>query len=667
MKYRPEIDGLRAIAVLPVILFHAGLQGFNGGFVGVDVFFVISGFLITSILMRDIEKQRFSLLQFYERRARRILPALFFVVLCTLPFAWLWMLPHQLHNFSQGLIAVFLFISNILFGRKSDYFAPATEENPLLHTWSLAVEEQYYLLFPLFLVFAWRWGKQKLYYSLMFFALLSLGLSEWNWRNESIANFFLAPARAWELFAGSLAAFIADKHGVRANNWLSSLGLFLVISSIFAYDKNTPFPSIYAIPPVLGTALIMLFAKQGTLVARLLSWKPMIQIGLISYSAYLWHQPLFAFARIRSLNEPSHGLMLTLSVLSLVLAWMSVRWIETPFRVKRNGLFERQMIFTYSLLGSLCFIALGFMGYQNKGFKNRFDNQYIQFLANFEKTQRAENAQACTHLDDLDGCVLGSNMPKPTIVLFGDSHAGMLRGSLAKLAQELDLKVLFFASNCPPVMDVYANLSVERCNEFNAKTFQWIKSHPEIKTVILASRWTLSVEKKRYINGLGGAESGVDFWLDLIDEHGQKVTHTSESKRQKAVLKQYQATIESLLKADKQVIVVKPIPEMGWNIPNLLIKKKLFNQQEAPEVYVPFSSYEQRNQKVLNLFESMEMQAQQTDQKLKFVDPAQVLCNRSRQKCYGAKGTEIYYFDDDHLSQNASHKLNPLFKAILAP
>ena len=167
MKYRPEIDGLRAVAVLPVILFHAGLESFNGGFVGVDVFFVISGFLITSILIRDIESDRFSLSQFYERRARRILPALFFVMLCMLPFAWLWMLPHQLEDFSQGLIAVCLFVSNLLFWRQSDYFAPATEENPLLHTWSLAVEEQYYVLFPLFLVFAWRWGKRKLYYSLI--------------------------------------------------------------------------------------------------------------------------------------------------------------------------------------------------------------------------------------------------------------------------------------------------------------------------------------------------------------------------------------------------------------------------------------------------------------------------------------------------------------------
>ena len=237
MKYRAEIDGLRALAVVPVILFHAGFELFSGGFVGVDVFFVISGYLITTILIEDIENQRFSLVNFYERRARRILPALFFVMLVCIPFAWMWMLPSQMKDFSQSLVAVSLFASNVLFWRESGYFDAAAEEKPLLHTWSLAVEEQYYVLFPIFLFLAWRYGKNRVFWMIVVMASISLLLSEWGWRNKATANFYLAPTRAWELFAGSIAAFIVQKNGVQKNNFLALLGLAAIIFSIFSMMK----------------------------------------------------------------------------------------------------------------------------------------------------------------------------------------------------------------------------------------------------------------------------------------------------------------------------------------------------------------------------------------------------------------------------------------------
>ena len=315
MKYRAEIDGLRALAVIPVMLFHAGFEIFNGGFVGVDVFFVISGYLITTILIEDIEKNSFSLINFYERRARRILPALLLVMFTCIPFAWMWMLPNQMKEFSQSFVAVSLFVSNIYFWRESGYFAAAAEEKPLLHTWSLAVEEQYYLLFPIFLILTWRFGKNKVFWMIVVFAAISLILSEWGWRNKANLNFYLAPTRVWELFAGSIAAFIIHKRGVQNNNVLSAFGLGAIIFSIFFYDKSTPFPSIYTLVPVIGVVLLILFADNKTYAAKLLSTKVFVGIGLISYSAYLWHQPLFAFARIRFLDAATTYVMFFLNPL----------------------------------------------------------------------------------------------------------------------------------------------------------------------------------------------------------------------------------------------------------------------------------------------------------------------------------------------------------------
>lgn len=368
MKYRTEIDGLRAVAVLPVILFHAGFEVFSGGFLGVDIFFVISGYLITSIIIADLDDNKFSIVDFYERRARRILPALFFVLIVCIPIAWLWMLPNQMKGFSQSLVAVSLFSSNILFWRTSGYFDTSAEEKPLLHTWSLAVEEQYYLFFPLFLILTWRLGKNRIFWLIVVTGLLSLTLCEWAWRNQPTANFYLAPTRAWELLAGSLSAFLVYKNGVQKSEFLASLGLGLTIFAIFSFDENTPFPSTYTLVPVLGVVLIILYATTETYVAKFLSIKTFVTIGLLSYSAYLWHQPLFAFAKIRLVVPPSGFLMGVLSILSLILAYFSWKFIEAPFR--RKDAFTRKRIFQLSSFGIVFFIVLGTTGYKYDGFKN---------------------------------------------------------------------------------------------------------------------------------------------------------------------------------------------------------------------------------------------------------------------------------------------------------
>jgi peptidoglycan/LPS O-acetylase OafA/YrhL len=425
LKYRAEIDGLRAIAVVAVILFHAGFEVFSGGFVGVDVFFVISGYLITTILIEEIENNRFSIFNFYERRARRILPGLFFVMLVCIPFAWMWMLPSQMEAFSKSLVAVCLFASNILFWRENRYWNAASVEKPLLHTWSLSVEEQYYVLFPIFLFLVWRFGRNRVFWMIVVFAAMSLALTEWGWFNEPTANFYLLPSRAFELLAGSMAAFLVQKRGVQANNPLSLLGLAAILFAFFVYDQGTPLPSLYTLVPVIGVVLLVLFAEKETLTAKLLSTKLFVGIGLISYSAYLWHQPLFAFARIRSFEEPTPVLMLTLILLSLVLAYFSWKYIEKPFRDKNK--IKRQSVFLLSVSFTLIFISIGIFGYKNDGFR---DQSKLKDSISFNMSK----------LIDKD------------ILVFGDSHAAHLIHGLENVTSGV-VKV-FASAGCIPLRNV---------------------------------------------------------------------------------------------------------------------------------------------------------------------------------------------------------------------
>lgn len=362
MQYRPEIDGLRSLAVLPVILSHAGFKAFHGGFVGVDVFFVISGFLITSILLAETSQGRFSLLTFYERRARRILPALFVVMAACLPVAYWGMLPNEFKNFGQSLVATSLFANNVLLMLTSGYWSLASEFKPLLHTWSLGVEEQFYILFPLMLMACRRWRGAALMSLFASLALLSLASAEWGSRAWPNAAFYLLPTRAWELLIGSMAAALpllrlqpVASGGVRQA--LSLSGLVMIVGSVLTFDESVPSPSLFILLPTLGATLIILFATPGTWVQRLLASKVPVTIGLISYSAYLWHQPLFAFARILSVDAPGAGLMLGLSALTLVLAYLSWRFVEAPFRTK--GRVSRSTVFGGALAGSLCFVAVG--------------------------------------------------------------------------------------------------------------------------------------------------------------------------------------------------------------------------------------------------------------------------------------------------------------------
>jgi peptidoglycan/LPS O-acetylase OafA/YrhL len=458
MKYRREIDGLRALAVVPVILFHAGFRAFSGGYVGVDIFFVISGYLITSLILTEQRAGTFTIVNFYERRARRILPALFIVLLACLPVAWLWLYPRELEMFSHSLTAVSTFSSNLYFWKTSSYFDTSSELKPLLHTWSLAVEEQYYLVFPVFLILTKKLDKRWILVILGAIAALSLLAAQWGTVNAPTFSFYVLPTRAWELLIGVFIAFYFErakpvKHGRVLGECGGFAGLLLIAYAVSFFDAQTPSPGLFTLLPTLGAGLIILFATPQTVAGRLLGNKVLVGVGLISYSAYLWHNPLFAFARLLSPDQPRILCFALLSAVSLVLAFLSWKFVETPFR--KMDKIDRNAIALFSVTGLLCFVGAGLVQpYLRSGFPFSPEQRKIYAYTSYEHDfsyKSRENicflspvqsyedfAPECKHVDTT----------MPTVMLWGDSHAAMLSVGLRFVYGDV---IQYTAAGCPPI------------------------------------------------------------------------------------------------------------------------------------------------------------------------------------------------------------------------
>jgi peptidoglycan/LPS O-acetylase OafA/YrhL len=607
MEYRSEIDGLRAIAVLPVILFHAGFSLFSGGFVGVDVFFVISGYLITVLLIDDIENGKFSLIDFYERRARRILPALLVVIVICIPFAWYLMAPDQMRGFTQSIVAVSFFASNILFWRQTGYFDIASEEKPLLHTWSLAVEEQYYLFFPLLLIVIWRFGAKKVFIILFTLSLISLGLSEWGWRREPSANFFLAPSRMWELFVGSLTAIIIYKKGVMRSDFLSTIGVISILTSIFLYDESTPFPSLYTVLPVSGVVLIILFTRDDSYVRRVLSLRPLVALGLISYSAYLWHQPVFAFARIHEVSEPSSMYMAVLVVITLLIATLSLIYVESPFR-KKCLMGSQKALFGGAIIAFSMLISIGLAGHLGI-FKSKigsiYDSEYGGQGSPWVDTEGVDTAH---------------------FLLYGDSHA---KQYYSALVEEFGAGAMIAESACislPGLVNQYKKQTRERekCVNLSSELLMMVDSNSP-PLVIISQRWD----------------------KDLFDlQTGLLIGRTADTgfnvfaERFKLFLNQ--------LKTSK-VIIIGNVPAAYVASPAM--KKGMVACLAAHNDNCPFS-YERKLREGAELNDKLRVITEDYPN-VTFYDPANALCDS--QKCYIVKDKVLLYSDHAHLTKKGAH------------
>ncbi len=626
MLYRPEIDGLRAVAVLPVILYHANISWLSGGYVGVDIFFVISGYLITTIIATELAQGRFSLADFYIRRARRILPALFALLLLCIPVASLLMLPAQLADFGKNVVAVLLFVSNIQLWIEGGYFETDSSMKPLLHTWSLAVEEQFYLVFPLLMIFAWRLGMPRLFWLVTALAAVSLALAEGQrWLGPPV-SYYLTPARVWELLAGSICALLLLGRMPRGNGALALLGLAMIGVAVAKFHQWTPMPSIYALLPVGGAVLIVLFATRETLVGRLLALRPLVGIGLISYSAYLWHQPLFAFARLQSFEEPGQPVFLALSLAALLLGWLSWRFVELPFRRKGGISFRHPK----AMLAGAVACSLGLAG---AGVLLTGSGGLPQRLPGEVQRQFAEGGWSHRCLFQVtdgpvsfptEGCVFGKGSTK--VAILGDSIAASLAPAIIESlgGQDVEIHQLTHGMCLPAIRTIPDTHVAAACADYMQRATQHLREIG-VDLVVTAASWP-------------------DFGRETHYD-GAPIPELTEVQRD-AIAADIATTLASLR---APVLMLMPHPHAGKRI--LEASGRYYNQTRQPirDYSVSHADFAEANAVAFDVLRRVRLTG------LTQAEAHRAMCRDGR--CYFVEGGRLILSDFQHFTHHGAHRV----------
>ncbi|MEI7824471.1 MAG: acyltransferase family protein [Chlorobiaceae bacterium] len=637
LAYRPDIDGLRAIAVLAVLFFHTNVPWFNGGFVGVDVFFVISGFLITSILLKDINEGNYSLARFYERRIRRIFPALYPVIAFTIIVGSFMLDSITYKSLSESVLGTALFYSNFVFANELGYFDVASMLKPLLHTWSLAVEEQFYIVFPLLLVVINRYFGGRYFFWLLLLATGSFVTSIYGIDHHQQKTFFLVQARAWELLVGALVALnkIPETSSDVFKRVLSFSGIGLILYGIVFYSEATPFPGYNAMAPVFGAAMIIYSGMGGRLLAvnRLLTAKPLVFIGLISYSLYLWHWPIVAFYRYVLFRQITFFDSLGIIVASFVMAFISWRFIEQPFR-RNNGLLQsRTRLFALSgflmIVTSLTAVTI---------FK--LDGMQYRFCKTKNHDAVPEIKQKSVMKVD-QGTIdrIGDDNAVPSFLLWGDSHAGSLVQGLAEKGIEYGVSGYSTIKTANiPLIGVNNSL-------FNDQVISIIKSHPKIKTVILAGIWGA------YSNGHRYGNSSI-FTLKDSKSSGADQTNTGVMRNG------FVRTINQLISLKCKVVIVDDVPDIGVFAPRLFMVKSILLGEDIGK-YVPNKNiYKVWNQEYEGIVSAM-----LPLKDVRVIHLEEMLFDNKGSALLAANNV-ILYRDADHLSKYGSHFIAPVFDDV---
>lgn len=634
--FRADINGLRAIAVISVVLFHFGVIGFSGGFVGVDIFFVISGFLMTGIVVREINKDKFVFISFYFARARRIIPALFFLVLFLLAIGWFYLSPVDYALLGREVDKSLLFLSNNYYFKKSGYFDPDSHERLLLHTWSLSVEWQFYILYPIVLFFISRVSKKILPTSLIVLFFISFFHSVVKSHTDPSYAFYMLPSRAWEMLLGGIVYYASAKEITKINkSWCHYLGVLLIVISVFVYSPVTVWPGVAALLPTMGTALVIYAAKDSFFTSNQMFQK----LGNWSYSIYLWHWPLVVYLALFDI-EHTLALISGLILLSIIFGAFSYYLIENPIRKYLTA--RRQLVvFLLILVPVATVLAVAKYLRDNEGFVDRLpeDMFFIFNQANYKFHEMHE----CHKNRGENDCVYGSG--DLGVIVTGDSHAMSLVGSIAK-AMEGRQVLDWTDGGCPTILGVtLKDKNPSRCNDFLSARYERLSEYPGVP-ILVANRFSYHL--------LGGNEktSGIPTPKLYLSKPYNEFSeyYTNE------MYKGYVETLCTLAK-NNPVYLFKPTPELKLNVPNIMGRSLLVTGKEK-RVSVSLQEYEERNQVALRLLDEAANKCNIT-----LLDPIPYLCDGHR--CYGDIDGLPTYFDDDHLNLRGSDLLKPLFEKTL--
>ena len=660
LTYRPEIDGLRSIAVVAVIIYHAqitilGHQLLPGGFIGVDIFFVISGYLITSIILKELlTTGSFSFKHFYERRVRRILPALLFVMLVSLPFAWMYLLPSSFVDFSKSILYSLGFSSNFYFWYSGQIYG-ATDAllKPFLHTWSLSVEEQYYILFPIVLLITFKYFKKYLIHILILGLVISLGLADWGSRIYPSLNFYVLPTRGWELLAGSILAYFEITLGHRSQNKtlnliLPSVGLLLIGHSILLFNNQMFHPSFYTLSPIIGVCLVIWFSNKDELITKILSTKLFVGIGLISYSLYLWHYPAFAFARIIEFNHGSLFKKLILVTIILALSIFSYFFVERPARNKNNK-FKVVLSLILILISVLVIVNINIV--QKVGYKDRLTEKLQKNLLEEPPWNLLKNSDGKICHSKVGGCSFNNSPFNKKIYLIGDSQMASIMFDLKNKVVKNDYQFItktfggcIFFPGFNKIKAKNKKLSNHCTNDY----FQKIKQ-------------ILSKEKNSIIIFGGSFPKHLsNFYFDNLEEgikgdiSGGKFISVGKYDN---VRMSFKIEISELSKRNK-IILIYPIPVVSWNPVQRAQnqwKKKFIKNIEKQKLSTSFEVYKKRTKLSFELLDSIQ------GENVYRVYPHTLFCNTAiKDRCLTHDDKNIFYSDEDHPSLEGAKMINDL-------
>lgn len=643
LKYRSDIEGLRAIAVIPVVLFHAGFSSLHGGFIGVDVFFVISGYLITSIIIKQLQNNQFSLVEFYERRARRILPALFVMVLATIIVGFFVFFPEQLSNLSKSAIATMTFVPNLYFYSNTGYFTPSALDTPLLHTWSLGVEEQFYIFFPIFIMLCIKILNKSLAFRLTcvaFFMSLFLSICLVYYNKESV-TFYMLPTRAWELLAGSILAFgwPSKKLSLLNRNILSVTGAMALCLGYVFIDETLPFPGLAALIPVAGAALIIYSGESGyTLVGALLSNRVLGFVGKISYSLYLWHWPITVYFYYFS-DSPFVKYLIVL--VSFIMATLSYIFVENYFRNK-SILSSTKRLFAHSALAISFICSASIFIVLNDGVGSRFPKNVIEIT---ESEGMLHNNRECHFIDAGDiasgrYCVFGKVDVKPTFALIGDSHADALRPAVEDFVLQKERSAIQLTNaGCRPFLGVY-EIGSKNCMEFIEASLNEVLNSENIDYVILHGYWSPPYTGNGYRNkNIKLEKTSFDptqFGNEELFVYGVK------------------SLVGALVASGRKVIIVGGVPEIGFDLPFDYAKHLVFETPFSASEKVTYDPAKPALIDIANQFAKDEVF---------FVDLEKHICPDLQ--CQLIRNGKPIYRDGDHITFEFSKTLGSIFSGVI--